>query len=197
MRFVFNIFKKNARFSRVRIARYTTESTTGAPPSEKPPVDTDLLLKEKDEMITKLQSLYRSALADAENVRTRTKKEIDDTAAFSISKFAKDLLDSSDFLSMALNSVKEQDRKDNKPLNDLYTGVDLTRNELLKAFKRFGIVEFSPLNEKFDPNLHQALFIAPVKEKEPGTIFVVQKSGFMIHGRVLRPAQVGVVKQED
>ena len=127
----------------------------------------------------------------------RTKKEIEDTASFSISKFAKDLLDTSDFLSMALNSVKEGERKENKPLNDLYTGVDLTRHELHKAFKRFGIEEFSPLDHKFDPNLHQALFISPVKDKEPGTIFVVQKSGFMIHGRVLRPAQVGVVKEED
>jgi molecular chaperone GrpE len=98
---------------------------------------------------------------------------------------------------MALQSVPEQERGDNatnKPLKDLYTGVNLTRNEMMKTFGKYGIHEYNPMGEQFDPNLHNALFQAPVEGKEPGTVFSVQKTGFKIQDRILRAAQVGVVK---
>lgn len=144
------------------------------------------------------QDHYRRALADAENVRQRTKREIDETAAYSISKFAKDLLDTSDFLSMALASVSKDTLADpaNKALADLHQGVTLTRNELHKTFKKYGITEYSPLGESFDPNLHNALYQSPQAGKftTPGSICSVQKTGFKIQDRVLRAAQVGVVQ---
>ncbi len=167
-------------------------------PEAKEETDPVVLLEEKEKQIKALQDLYRRALADAENIRQRSKREIDDTAAYSIQKFAKDLLDTSDFLSMALKSVPEAERSEsssNKALKDLYTGVQLTRNELHHIFKKYGIEESDPMGEKFDPNIHSALFQAPMAGKEPGTIFSVQKTGFKILGRVLRAAQVGVVSE--
>ncbi|KAI8811819.1 GrpE nucleotide exchange factor, partial [Cladochytrium replicatum] len=152
-------------------------------------------IKEKDEQITQLQDLYRRSLAEQENLRQRTKKEIDEKAVFAIQKFSKDLLTTADNLELTLkNSPPEEVRKENKPLSDLFTGVSLTHAELLKCFKRHGIEKYEPLGEKFDPNLHQALFTGPVPGKEPGTVFEVPKTGYMIHGRVLRPADVCVVK---
>jgi len=142
-----------------------------------------------------------------ENVRQRTRKEVENTAAYAIGKFAKDLLTTTDILSMALAAVPEEYRKEDKDskdpsspsshLQNLYTGVDMTRKELLKTLARHGVKSFNPIGEKFDPNMHQALFQAPVPGKEPGTVFQVSKDGYTINDRVLRPAQVGIVKQEE
>ncbi|KAJ3080527.1 Mitochondrial matrix cochaperone, partial [Physocladia obscura] len=140
--------------------------------------------------------LYRRSLADMENIRQRTKKEVENAAAYGITKFAKDLLDTADVLEIALKSVpaKIRSSESNKPLKDFYDGVSMTHDNLLKSFKRFGIEPFTEtLGAKFDHNLHQAVFQAPVPNKEPGSIIEVIKPGYMIQGRVLRSAQVGVV----
>lgn len=153
------------------------------------------------------------ALADTENVRQRSKKEVESTASFAIQKFAKDLLETVDVLAMAINAVGllpdsdlglllilsiPQTPKDqieaNKALKDLHDGVSMTRNVLVKALNRHGVEEFSPEGEQFDPNLHQALYQVPDPSKEAGTIMRVEKTGFKLNGRVLRPAQVGVIK---
>lgn len=146
-------------------------------------------------------------LADQENLRVRTRKEITQTQEFAIQKFAKDLLDTVDILGMALNSVPENLRSKEEAakhdlekvadqLSNLYTGVSMTETELLKILKRHGVERYSPEGEVFDPNLHQALFQAPMPDKEAGTVFSVQKAGFMLKDRVLRPAQVGVVAEQ-
>ncbi|KAI8923429.1 GrpE-domain-containing protein [Entophlyctis helioformis] len=154
-------------------------------------------LAEKDKQIANLQDLYRRALADAENVRQRTRREIEEKQTYAIQKFAKELLNTADILTMALDAVPEAERNgSNEHLKSLYTGVSMTRTELLKTFKQFGIESFSPLDEPFDHNLHQALFQAPIPNKKPGTVFQVTKIGYKIRDRVLRPAQVGVVKDE-
>ena len=137
-------------------------------------------------------------MADAENVRQRTRKELEDKEAFAIQKFAKELLDTADILTMALDAVPEKERGNeatNTELKNLYTGVNMTRSELLKTFKKFGVEPFDPKGEKFDPNLHTALFQAPIQGQEPGTIFQVTKIGYKIKDRILRSAQVGGVKE--
>lgn len=146
-------------------------------------------------------------LADQENLRVRTRKEITQTQDFAIQKFAKDLLDTVDILGMALQSVPEGLRNKEEAakqdlekladqLSNLYTGVSMTESELLKALKRHGVERYNPEGEVFDPNKHQALFQAPMPDKEAGTVFSVQKVGFMLKDRVLRPAQVGVVSEQ-
>ncbi|RKP05079.1 GrpE nucleotide exchange factor [Thamnocephalis sphaerospora] len=155
------------------------------------------LLAEKDKQIAELKDQYLRALADTENVRQQMRRQVEETSQFAIRKFAKDLLDTVDVLGMALQSVPKAklEAEDACPtLKSLHVGVSMTEAELLKALKRHGVEPFDALNQPFDPNMHQAMFQAPVPGKEPGTVFQVEKRGFTIKERVLRPAQVGVVK---
>ncbi|ORY93322.1 GrpE nucleotide exchange factor [Syncephalastrum racemosum] len=166
-------------------------------------------LAEKDKKISELQDAYIRCLADQENLRERTRKEITSAQEFAIQKFAKDLLDTVDILGMALQSVPENLRTKDKAteaaleaeklvdqLTNLYTGVSMTETELIKTLKRHGVEQQNPEGEAFDPNQHQALFQAPMPGKEAGTVFAVQKMGYTLKGRVLRPAQVGVVAEQ-
>ncbi|KAF9152934.1 Mitochondrial matrix cochaperone [Linnemannia schmuckeri] len=157
-------------------------------------------LAAKDKQLAEVKDRLLRTLADMENLRQRTAKEVANTKDYAIQKFAKDLLDTADILNMAIKNVPQEELAEsstNTHLKSLHTGVAMTRDELLKTFKRYGVESFDPMNEKFDPNLHQANFQVPMPGKEPGTVFDVQKIGFMIKGRVLRPAQVGVVQSTD
>ncbi|KAI8816754.1 GrpE nucleotide exchange factor, partial [Fimicolochytrium jonesii] len=151
-------------------------------------------LAEKEKQIAGLQDVYRCALADAENVRQRTRKEVADTKEYAITKFAKDLLSVADVLDLALKAVPQEQLEENAALKNLYTGVDMTRSNLQATFKRFSIEVFNPQGEVFDPNFHEALFQAPIPDKEPNTVFEVAKIGYKLGNRCLRPAQVGVVQ---
>lgn len=76
----------------------------------------------------------------------------------------------------------------------MHEGLKLTESQLLKVFNKHGVVMCNPEGEKFDPNIHEAVFQQPIPDKEAGTIFVVTKPGYTLNERVLRPALVGVVK---
>ncbi|KAK9720713.1 GrpE, mitochondrial [Basidiobolus ranarum] len=153
--------------------------------------------EDKDKKIAEIKDAYLRCLAEMENVRNRTRKEIEQASQYAITKFAKDLLDTVDILNMALKAVPKDTRSDNKDLDNLYTGVSMTETELVKALGRHGVVQDKPDGQKFDPNVHQALYQVPMPDKEPGTIISVEKVGYILHGRVLRAAQVGVVQDRD
>jgi molecular chaperone GrpE len=148
--------------------------------------------------LTFFQDHYLRALAEAENLRERTRREKEMAQQLAIKNFAKDLLSVTDVLEIALNSVPEQARNDdsNPHLKNLYTGLSMTNAELLASFRRHGLEPFEAMGQKFDPNCHQALFQAPIPDKEPGTVFDVSKKGYMLHGIVIRAAQVGVVQDK-
>ncbi|KAJ2550498.1 GrpE, mitochondrial [Coemansia sp. RSA 1933] len=151
---------------------------------------------EKDAKIKELKDAYLRSLAEAENIRTRSKVEVDNAKSFAIQKFAKDLLDTVDILELALKHVPKEhleDKVTNKSLVDLFEGVNLTKSNLLKALERHGVESFDPLDKPYDANTTHALYQAPVPGKTPGTVFAVEKRGYILNGRVLRPAQVGVV----
>ncbi|KAJ1666165.1 GrpE, mitochondrial [Coemansia sp. RSA 1646] len=153
-------------------------------------------IAEKDAKIKELKDAYLRSLAEAENIRTRSKAEVDNTKSFAIQKFAKDLLDTVDILELALKHVPKEhleDKVTNKSLVDLFEGVGLTKSNLLRALERHGVESFDPLDKPYDPNTTHALYQAPVPGKTPGTVFAVEKRGYILKGRVLRPAQVGVV----
>ncbi|KAJ1980652.1 GrpE, mitochondrial [Dimargaris verticillata] len=149
--------------------------------------------------LAEVKDHYLRCLADMENLRQRTKKEVEHTAMFAIGKFAKELLDTVDILGLALKSVPEAEHSNqaNKTLGDLYRGVSMTQTELLKTLKRHGVEQFDPIDEEFDPNKHQAMYQVDLPDKKPGVVISVEKSGYMIHGRVMRPAQVGVTRLEN
>jgi molecular chaperone GrpE len=141
-----------------------------------------------------LQSQLTYGKADFINLQRRSETEKASTRDFAIQSFASDLLSTIDILTTALKYVKQPIPAENTELKSLYSGVEMTRQELLKTLAKHGVTQFDPTGERFDPNLHEAMFQAPVPGKEPGTVLETQKLGYMLKARTLRPAQVGVVQ---
>jgi molecular chaperone GrpE len=134
-------------------------------------------------------------LADMENLRKRTAREVSDARAYGISGFARDVLDIADNLQRALDAVPAEARAAAEPgLKALIEGVELTERSLHNALEKHGVKKFDPAGEKFDPNVHQAMYEVPDPSVPVGTVAQVIQAGYMIGERVLRPALVGVAK---
>jgi molecular chaperone GrpE len=134
-------------------------------------------------------------LAEMENLRKRTAREVSDARTYGISGFARDVLDIADNLQRALDAVPAEARAAADPgLKALIEGVELTERSLHNALEKNGVRKFDPAGEKFDPNVHQAMYEIPDPTVPAGTIAQVIQSGYMIGDRVLRPALVGVAK---
>ncbi|KAF8473297.1 GrpE-domain-containing protein [Kalaharituber pfeilii] len=155
-------------------------------------------LEAKVKEAAELKDKFLRSIADFRNLQDRTEREIRSAKDFAIQKFAKDLIESVDNMDLALNAVPEASRNsdaaENKDLVDLYNGLRMTETILLNTLKKHGLEKVNPLGDKFDPNIHEATFQAKIEGKEPGTVFHVQRTGFLLNGRVLRAAQVGVVQ---
>mmetsp|Transcript_53566 Transcript_53566/g.61462 ORF Transcript_53566/g.61462 Transcript_53566/m.61462 type:complete len:281 (+) Transcript_53566:61-903(+) len=138
-----------------------------------------------------LRKSVKDAEEDSALTRKRYEKMMEDTKVFSISKFAKDLLEIPDNFERAIQAVQDPALKE----SELFEGVVATHSLLLKALERHGVTQLNPHKEKFDPHRHEALFDYDDPTAEPGTCGVVALTGYMIQERVLRPAKVGVVKK--
>jgi molecular chaperone GrpE len=134
-------------------------------------------------------------LAEMENLRRRTEREVSDAKTYGVSAFARDMLNVVDNLSRALESLPAEARASaDGVLKGLIDGVELTARDLNAALGRHGVKKLEPEGEKFDPNFHQAIFEAPDETLPSGTVTKVVQSGWRIGDRVLRPAMVGVSK---
>jgi molecular chaperone GrpE len=134
-------------------------------------------------------------LAEMENLRRRTAREIADTRAYGISAFARDILAVADSMERALAALDAEIReKADAGVKALLDGVELTERELHKVLEKHGVKKFEPMGEKFDPNLHQAMFEIPDPSRPSGTVAQVVQPGYLIGERVLRPALVAVAK---
>jgi molecular chaperone GrpE len=133
------------------------------------------------------------ALAEADNTRRRTERDRADAQKYAVSGFARDLLAAADNLRRALDSLPADEAKDDKT-RALIEGVAATERELLAAFERNNLKRIDPKGEKFDHNLHQAIFEAENTGQPAGTIVEVLQPGYVLHDRLLRPAMVGVAK---
>ena len=137
-----------------------------------------------------LKDRFMRALADAENARKRSDKDRREAENYGGSKLARDMLPVYDNMKRALEAVTDEQRAISGPLLE---GIELTMRELLNVFKKHGMEVIAPeVGDKFDPQLHQAMFEAPVPDTKAGEIIQVAAEGFMLHDRLLRPAQVGV-----
>jgi len=144
------------------------------------------LRAERDDM----RDRFMRSLADAENMRKRADKDRREAENYGGSKLARDLLPVYDSLSRALAAANPEQRESDKALLE---GVELTLRELTNIFNKHGITQVAPQKgDKFDPQLHQAMFEAPLPDTKQGEIIEVMAMGFMLHDRLLRPAQVGV-----
>ncbi|KAG8405283.1 GrpE, mitochondrial [Metarhizium acridum] len=137
-------------------------------------------------------------VADFRNLQDRTQREVKTAREFAIQKFAKDLVESVDNLDRALTMVPSEKlaAKDEacQDLINLYDGLKMTENILMQTLAKHGLERLNPEGEKFNPNEHEATFMAPQPDKENNLVFHVQQKGFKLNGRVLRAAKVGVVK---
>ena len=134
-------------------------------------------------------------LAEMENLRKRTSREVADARTYGITGFARDVLDIADNLQRALDAVPVEARETADPgLKALIEGVELTERSLLNTLEKNGVKKFDPTGGKFDPNFQQAMFEVPDPSVPSGTVVQVMQAGYMIGDRVLRPALVGVSK---
>ena len=152
--------------------------------------ETDAQSNDLLEQIEDLKNQVLYAKAEAENIRRRSYEEADKTRKFAIEGFSQELLSVKDSLEASLGS----DNVDNKILID---GVELTLKQLNAVFEKFNIVEINPIGEKFDPNEHQAMSMVESKEQESNTVLSVLQKGYKLNDRVIRPAMVSVVKNND
>ena len=144
------------------------------------------LRAERDEM----KDRFMRALADAENSRKRSERDRREAEQYGGSKLARDMLPVYDNLKRALETATDEQRAASAAL---FEGIDLTMRELLHVFEKHGIVRIAPnVGERFDPNFHESMFEAPLPDTKAGDIIQVSAEGFMLHDRLLRPAQVGV-----
>jgi len=167
------------------------------------------LIAEQDKEIETLKEQVKNfkeklvyQLAENDNTVKRYKKEIELTREFAITKFAKDLLDVRDNLQMGYdfaNKIKVDEIKDIEELRrhfeEIKRGMSMTQGVMDASLKRFGVVQFDPKGEKFDPNIHEAIFTIPESEQENNTVGSVMQTGWKIGDRVLRAAKVGIVKK--
>jgi molecular chaperone GrpE len=146
----------------------------------------ETLRAERDDM----KDRFMRALADAENTRKRADRDRREAENYAGSRLARDMLPVYDNLKRALQAATDDQKEISAPLLE---GVELTMRELLSVFKKHGIVPIVPeIGDRFDPQAHQAMFEAPVPETKAGDIIQVMTEGFLLHDRLLRPAQVGV-----
>jgi molecular chaperone GrpE len=148
-------------------------------------------------ILTTAQDKYLRSVADYRNLQERTKREIQAAKDFALQRFARDLVESVDNLDRALTTVDPSKlTSENPDLVTLHDGLKMTDGILISTLKKHGLERFDPSteNEKFNPNVHEAVFQTPMPDKEDGVCFHTQQKGFLLNGRVLRAAKVGVVK---
>ena len=135
-------------------------------------------------------------LAEMENLRKRTEREVSDVRQYGIASFARDVLAVADNMDRALQALDAELRETADPgIKALLDGVELTERELLKVLDKHGVKKFEPQKgDRFDPNLHQAMYELPDPSQPAGTVAQVVQPGYMIGERMLRPALVGVAK---
>jgi len=137
-----------------------------------------------------LQDRFMRALADAENARKRSDRDRREAEQYGGSKLARDMLPVYDNMYRALEAITDEQREASGALIE---GIELTMKELLNVFKKHGIEIIAPeVGDRFDPQMHEAMFEAPVPNTKAGDIIQVMTVGFMLHDRLLRPANVGV-----
>ncbi|KAF5365713.1 hypothetical protein D9758_003340 [Tetrapyrgos nigripes] len=196
-----------------------SQSANGSKQSEsdKPSSPEAEKLKAKEAEVVDLTGRLRYLQADFVNLQRNAARDKEQTRDFAISRFASDLLETVDVLSLALKSIPSSalsppsesssdassssssspSSSEKSPLaylQELHHGVEMTQRQLLQTLFKYHVKPFDPTGDKFDPNLHEALYQVPIPGKEPGSVIDCQKTGYMIKDRVLRAAQVGVAQ---
>jgi molecular chaperone GrpE len=157
------------------------------------PIPAEQVVAKLEQEKAELKDKLLRALADMENLRRRTEKEVSDARAYAVTAFARDIVSVADNLRRAIETVPGDARKSGDgAVSGLIDGIELTERELAKTLERHGVRKVDPAGQKFDPNLHEAMFEAPHDSLAKGQVHTVVQPGYAIGERVLRPARVGV-----
>lgn len=168
---------------------------SAAPASEQPAQDDGRLAALAAENAALKDQLMR-AMAEAENTRKRSIREREDASRFAVSGFAKDIINVADNLRRALEALPAEIAAQNPQVKNLADGIAATERELLRSFEKNGIARVEPLDQPFDPNFHEVMFEVPMADKPNATVIQVIETGYTLNGRILRPARVGVSKND-
>ena len=145
--------------------------------------------------IKELKDQLMRTLADSENLRKRTLKEVEQAKKYSHISFVRDLVSSVDNLKRALDSVPEDKSNIPEPIKNLILGLEIVEKEIVTTLEKNNIKQISPLGEKFDYNFHQAMFEIPTNDCDPGLVVEVSQNGYLLYDRLVRPAMVGISKK--
>ena len=158
-----------------------------------------VLVAERDQ----LKDQLLRAMAETENMRRRTEREMQSARKYGHTSFARDLVGAIDNLARAIeatnktNKDESEENVSDEALQGLVKGIELSWTEIQSVIEKHGIKRIDPVGEKFDYNLHQAMFEMPTDEHEAGIVVEVVQHGYVLHDRLLRPAMVGVSKAPD
>ncbi|MCB1556013.1 MAG: nucleotide exchange factor GrpE [Alphaproteobacteria bacterium] len=175
----------------------STDSETEEIPFPASVTEVDPRIAQLESDLAQAKDQMLRALAEAENTRRRAVKEREDAGKYAVSSFARDLLSVADNFTRALAAISPAMTTGNEQLAAVVEGIEATGRELERAFEKQGIHKVTPgENAVFDPNLHEVMFEVPGTGKPPGTVMQVVETGYVIHDRLLRPARVGVAKDD-
>ena len=135
------------------------------------------------------------ALAEAENTRRRSSKDLEQARKYGHLSFSRDMLTVIDSLEKAVNTIPDEKSNLTDEIKNFIIGIEMTLEQIKQVYSNYNIVQINPEGEKFDYNLHQAMFEKETKDVDPGVIVEVLQPGWMLHDRLLRPAMVGVSKK--
>ena len=156
--------------------------------------DAGARIAELEEQVAELNDKLLRALAEAENVRRRAQRDKEDTAKYGIKNFAEGILGVADNLGRAMASIDADARVKDPNLENLFIGVEMVQKDLMSTFERYGVTPIKALGAKFDPMLHEAMYEIEDTDTPAGTIAQVLEPGYVLHGRTLRAAKVGITK---
>jgi len=150
----------------------------------------EMKIEQSKEDAKKFEDSFLRAVAESENVKKRTEKDIESAHKYAVSGFAKDLIDVLENLYRSTEHVSEEQKSD-KIVSQVLEGVELTRNEFIRVFKKYGLERISPnVGEKFDHNYHQAITQQKSDQYESNSILQVTQAGYVLNDRLIRPALV-------
>ena len=155
------------------------------------------IISDLEQKVSDLKDQLMRTLADGENLRKRTLKDVEHSKKYSHISFVKDLVSSVDNLQRALEAVPEDKSSLPEPIKNLIIGLEIVEKEIISTLEKHNVKQIDPLGEKFDYNFHQAMFEVPTNDDEPGTVVQVSQKGYILHDRLVRPAMVGISKKID
>ncbi|MDR9426090.1 MAG: nucleotide exchange factor GrpE [Marinobacter sp.] len=156
-------------------------------------------LSEVEELQAKLQEHQEQALraqAEMQNVRRRAEIDVEKAHKFALEKFVKELLPVADSLEKAVESTEGQ-TDSSELVVSIREGVEMTLDLFMKSLAKFNVEQLDPVGEPFDPQQHEAMSMVPAPNAEPNSVVAVVQKGYLLNGRVVRPAMVMVAKAED